>query len=168
MHLPWHPLVGWESRAEFGAHLNLSRIYTCSRKPCKTVQCFDTFAFINEWQENLNSMWALAHPFWGSQDWKKINCQLCNCWNHMIEFFPRFYILWTQIWFHPRLRELLMHHEIFECKTYLGMFGAKTWKHVLLVSSDPCVQQLARPANAMSMGRDMSTKGYNKWTMGGL
>lgn len=48
------------------------------------------------------------------------------------------------IWFHPRLRELLMYHEIFECKTYLGMFGAKTWKPVLLVSSDPCVQQLAR------------------------
>eukprot|EP00435_Cladocopium_sp_Y103_P055403 s261_g18.t1 len=48
------------------------------------------------------------------------------------------------IWFHPRLRALLLHHQIFECKTYLGMFGAKTWKPVLLVSSDPCVQQLAR------------------------
>ena len=50
-----------------------------------------------------------------------------------------------------------MHHEIFECKTYLGMFGAKTWKPVLLVSSDPCVQQLARPAHAN--GKGMPTKG---------
>ena len=37
-----------------------------------------------------------------------------------------------------------MGDSIHEVKTYLGMFGAPTWKPVILVSTDPCVEQLFR------------------------
>ncbi len=54
------------------------------------------------------------------------------------------YFEWTQIFFHPRLRELLHRRVNYKIKTYLGMFGAPTWKPVVLVSSDQCVDLLKR------------------------
>lgn len=50
----------------------------------------------------------------------------------------------AEIFHHPRLRALLDHLTVFHCNTYLGMFGAKTWKPVHLVSTDQVVERLLR------------------------
>lgn len=50
----------------------------------------------------------------------------------------------AEIFEHPRLRALLDLRNFHECRTWLGAFGAKTWKPVRLVSSDPAVQLLRR------------------------
>lgn len=52
----------------------------------------------------------------------------------------------AKIFHHPRLRALLAawSETIFHANTYLGMFGALTWKPVHLVSTDPCVSGLVR------------------------
>ncbi len=50
----------------------------------------------------------------------------------------------SQIFNHPRLRKVLRlrgHHSV---NTYLGPYGAPTWKPVKLVSDDPCVEKLWR------------------------
>lgn len=51
-----------------------------------------------------------------------------------------------QIYDHPRLHRLLLSlgDGAHECRTYLGMFGARTWKPVRLVSSAECVSGLIR------------------------
>lgn len=49
-----------------------------------------------------------------------------------------------EIFHHPRLRQLLTLRGSYEVNTWLGMFGAATWKPVRLVSTSLCVEKLYR------------------------
>ena len=50
----------------------------------------------------------------------------------------------TELFDHPRLRDLLRLRPNWQIHTYIGMFGAPTWKPVRLVSSHPAVEGLVR------------------------
>lgn len=56
------------------------------------------------------------------------------------------------IFHHPRLRFLLSTRGWFEINTWMGMFGAPTWKPVRLVSSSSCVHLLQRKLNRWMKG----------------
>lgn len=68
--------------------------------------------------------------------------------------------LQSLIYFHPRLRKFLKKRGHTEQMTWLGMYGAKTWKPVKLVSSSKEVQRLYRKLNKKKFGKSGSTRQY--------
>ena len=83
-----------------------------------------------------------------------------------IEWFNIFKSWWvidvrpTKLFDHPRLRDLLFLRPNWQIHTYIGMFGAPTWKPVRLVSSHEAVEGLVRTIHFMSMKQTTMLDNY--------